>query len=168
MKETEIKLSNHPSEKNERAWNVAKEQLENKHNSITQGIIVRSRAQWVEKSEKNNKYFLSLERANKVKSTINSVLLNNGETSNNQSEIIKEIKTFYGNLYANKNVVLNSERVDNFFMHDKIPKLTTDQQELCDGVLTLNECFEVLNTFKNNKTPRNDGLTVEFYKQFWN
>ena len=55
-------------------------------------------------------------------------------------------------------------------MHDKIPKLTTttDQQELCDGVLTLNECFKVLNTFQNNKTPGIDGLTVEFYKQFWN
>ena len=168
VKENEMKLINHPSEENERAWNVAKEQLESEYNSITQGIIVRSRAQWVEKSEKSNKYFLSLERANKVKSTINSILLDNGETSNNQREILKEIKTFYGNLYAKKNVVLNSDRVDKFFVHDKIPKLTTDQQELCEGVLTLDECFEVLNTFQNNKTPGNDGLTVEFYKQFWN
>ena len=167
VKENEINLCSHPSEDNERAWNVAKEQLENEYNSITQGIIVRSRAQWVEQSEKSNKYFLGLEKANKIKSTINTVLLDDGEISNDQSNILNEIKTFYANLYTKKEVDLNSVKVDKFFMHDKIPKLNMDQQDICDGMLTLNECFEVLNTFQNNKTPGNDGLTAEFYKQFW-
>ena len=38
--------------------------LEQEYESIKQGIIVRSRANWVEKGEKNNKYFLNLEKAN--------------------------------------------------------------------------------------------------------
>ena len=38
---------------------------------------------------------------------------------------------------------------------------------MCDGVLTADECFEVLNTFKKNKSPGNEGLTAEFYISFW-
>ena len=167
VKKSEIELGNHPSEENETVWNVAKEHLENEYNSITQGIIVRSRAQWVEMSEKNNKYFLSLEKANKVKSTINTLSLDDGDISTNQSTILKEIKTFYANLYSKKDVELNSGHANKFFTHSKIPKLNVEQQEICEGLLTMNECFEVLNSFQKGKTPGNDGLTVEFYKQFW-
>ena len=39
---------------------------------------------------------------------------------------------------------------------------------MCEGQLTVTECFNTLSSFKNNKTPGNDGLTVEFYKAFWN
>ena len=37
-----------------------------------------------------------------------------------------------------------------------------------DGQLTVTEYFNTLSSFKNNKTSGNDGLTVEFYKAFWN
>ena len=40
-------------------------------------------------------------------------------------------------------------------------------KETCDGQLTYSECFKVLSTFENNKTPGNDGLSIEFYKYFW-
>ena len=38
---------------------------------------------------------------------------------------------------------------------------------MCEGQLTYSECFKVLSTFSNNKTPGNDGLTIEFYNFFW-
>ena len=31
----------------------------------------------------------------------------------------------------------------------------------------MEECFQSLQSFKENKSPGNDGLTVEFYKTFW-
>ena len=37
-----------------------------------------------------------------------------------------------------------------------------------EGKLTIDECFKSLNSFGNNKSPGNDGLTAEFYKAFWN
>ena len=33
--------------------------------------------------------------------------------------------------------------------------------------ITYNECFSVLQSLQKNKTPGNDGLTVEFYLAFW-
>ena len=40
----------------------------------------------------------------------------------------------------------------------------------CDGLVefTVDECFKSLQLFENNKSPGEDGLTVEFYKTFWN
>ena len=34
-------------------------------------------------------------------------------------------------------------------------------------ISTISECFKSLQLFQNNKSPGNDGLTVEFYKAFW-
>ena len=53
-------------------------------------------------------------------------------------------------------------------MRDLHPsKLTSDQRERCDENLSIGECFNTLKTFQKNKTPGNDGLTVEFYLVFW-
>ena len=50
-----------------------------------------------------------------------------------------------------------------------IPKLNDDMRKICecDGQLTYSECFKVLSSFENNKSPGNDGLSKEFYLFFW-
>ena len=48
-----------------------------------------------------------------------------------------------------------------------IPALSEEMRSICEGKLTYNECFSVLQSFQKNKTPGNDGLTVEFYSAFW-
>ena len=50
----------------------------------------------------------------------------------------------------------------------EIPKLSYDMRNSCEGRLSVKECFDCLQSFENNKSPGNDGLTVEFYKTFWN
>ena len=40
-------------------------------------------------------------------------------------------------------------------------------KQLCEGELSVAECYNILSTFQNNKTPGNDGLTIEFYRSFW-
>ena len=40
-------------------------------------------------------------------------------------------------------------------------------REVCEGQLTVSECFQVLSTLQNNKAPGNDGLSAEFYRFFW-
>ena len=48
-----------------------------------------------------------------------------------------------------------------------LPKLTSHQRGTCDDKLSVGECFNILKTFQNYKTPGNDGFTVEFYLAFW-
>ena len=38
----------------------------------------------------------------------------------------------------------------------------------CEGYITIEECAYVLIKMENNKTPGSDGLSVEFYRYFWN
>ena len=45
--------------------------------------------------------------------------------------------------------------------------LTEDEKSLCEGKLTLNECWEALNSMKIGKSPGNDGFTKEFYISFF-
>ena len=75
------------------------------------GIIVRSKAQIVEHSEKNSKYFASLE--NKRSETKSILKLNIDNTYiNNQSEILKSEQKYYEVLYR-KRETINSKY--NFF-----------------------------------------------------
>ena len=53
----------------------------------------------------------------------------------------------------------------NFFK--TLPKLSSESKEHCEGCIRNDECLEVLKDMKFNKSPGNDGLTVEFYNTFW-
>ena len=48
-----------------------------------------------------------------------------------------------------------------------IPKLSEEQKITCEGKITSEECFRLLDSFNNNKTPGNDGIPIEFYRKFW-
>ena len=47
------------------------------------------------------------------------------------------------------------------------PKLSEIDKETCEGKLTVQSCWDALNTMKNGKSPGNDGLTKEFYMVFF-
>ncbi|KAL9950435.1 hypothetical protein ACROYT_G042930 [Oculina patagonica] len=48
-----------------------------------------------------------------------------------------------------------------------IPKLSEEQRRECEGKISLEECSCLLDSFRDNKTPGNDGIPIEFYKKFW-
>ena len=82
--------------------------------------------------------------------------------------MLKEIEKFYSNLYKADSAVSSENSRNTFLENPDIPRLTADNAEVCEGKLTVAECFKCLQTFENNKSPGDDGLTVEFYKAFWN
>jgi len=49
-----------------------------------------------------------------------------------------------------------------------MPKLSQADVRICEGKLSISECYKSLQLFQNSKSPGNDGLTVEFYKALWN
>ena len=53
----------------------------------------------------------------------------------------------------------------------KIPnrkKISNEHFNLCEAAISLDEIINSLNSETNNKSPGNDGLTTDFYKQFSN
>ena len=75
---------------------------------------------------------------------------------------MKELQSFFSDLYK-KRVNENSETLTDSFIKDlHLPKLTPEQRERFDRKLSVGECFNTLKTLQKNKTPGNEGLTVEF------
>ena len=109
-----------------------------------------------------------MENNNKKKSCIRKLVKQNGKECIDSNTILNEIYNFYSDLYDEKEGAEINESTCPFVgNHSFIPKLNDEQRDLCEGQLTYAECYKVLSTFENNKTPGNDGLTIEFYKFFF-
>ena len=46
--------------------------------------------------------------------------------------------------------------------------LSEDDKQKCEGLITQEEVIQAMKNMVNNKSPGSDGLSVEFYKTFWN
>ena len=83
-----------------------------------------------------------------------------------EKEILKVIQEFYEDLYSSE-VSTSQEQFDLFTRNLIFPKLPDEDREGIEGPLTLDECKSVLELFQENKSPGEDGFTVEFYKYFF-
>ena len=157
---------NDPSKENLEELECLQAEYDDLYDYITQGAIIRSRANWYEKGEKNNKYFLNLEKSNKKKSCVRKIVTGDGTITANPKTIMSELELYYSNLYSEEN---SGHSPELSFLDDlkEFPTLTEELRNLCEGNIEYNECFKVLQSFQKNKTPGNDGLTIEFYLAFW-
>ena len=134
----------------------------------TQGTIVRSRARWYEFGEKNNKYFLKLEKRNHRKKHITALKNEDGSILQNAKQIMVEEENFIKNIHKSKNISLvETNDSVHFFDSPNLKTLNNEEAGRCEGFLTIKECADALNKFQNNKTPGSDGLTIEFCRLFW-
>lgn len=130
----------------------------------TKGLLLRSKAEWVEGAEKNTKYFANLERKRSEERSIKQLTINN-ILENDHSNIMKHIKQYYQHIYSED---LNIDHNDNGFFNNTDTKLNNDENMSCEGRINEYECLEALKEMKNMKSPGSDGLTAEFYKLYWN
>jgi hypothetical protein len=169
LKELEERLDNEENENEHERLLKEKSELEavlqEFDNYHTEGLILRSRCQWHEKGEKSNKYFLNLINRNKRKTTLNKIL-DNGKEVTDAKQILELQANFYENLYNNK-INKDKEEIINYLKTIDVPKIDETCKDDCDGRVTLEECTKALKLMKMNKSPGNDGLTVEFYQKFW-
>ena len=81
-----------------------------------------------------------------------------------QKEILKEVKTFYVNLYAKQSV--NEDIVQTLPLGD-LNKLSENEALGLEGEISLSELLAILKKQKNNKSLMSDGFSAEFYNFFW-
>ena len=139
------------------------EELTNIRDFRLRGVLLRSRARWVEDGEKVTSYFCSLEKRNYVNKCISKLTLDNDLEITDKLHIANEIKCFYEKLYAKKDVTdaAVSDLVNN------IPRLSDQEANDLEGCLTMDELNYTLKNMKNGKSPGSDGFSVEFFKVFW-
>ena len=167
LKECQEIFDSNPTENNAVQLETIKSEYNSLYDYIIQGNVIRSRANWYEHGEKNNKYFLNLESRKMSNSCVRKLFDKGGKLITNPKSILSELYDFYTELYSNRDPPNHNNVSDAFLDQCRLPTLNEDAKQICEGVLTKAECFKALQTFKNGKSPGNDGLTAEFYQVFW-
>ena len=130
----------------------------------TAGAKVRSRAQFIEEGEKPTSFFFRLERIRDQKHAVTSILNKDGKEVNTQREIEQAHVDFYSNLYADSEINDTAQHS----LLAGIPRvLLPVDSDCCEGEIALHEATRAIKDLRLNKVPGPDGLTVEFYKCFW-
>ena len=94
-----------------------KQEIESIYNYITEGIIMRYKTDWYEHGEKSTKYFLNLEKRNKVKSHIRKIITDDLRETSDPEIIMSNLKNFYGKLYESR-----SHKTSQLFGQFRYPK----------------------------------------------
>ena len=103
--------------------------------------------------------FLNLEKRNNVRKHIIKLCVS-GVITTDPYEILKEQKRFYNSLYESQSNDINDKISETFLSNLKMPTLSEEQKQSCEGEISFEELESVLNSFQNNKSPGNDGLPI--------
>ena len=77
---------------------------------------------------------------------------------------MKEVRRYYAQLYNKE----NNSGIDmkSYVFTQTADQLSDEQKEICDGLLTTDECKRAMFAMKK-KAPGCDGISIEFYQTFW-
>ncbi len=95
---------------------------------------------------------------------ISQLQLSDGSTSSDPKIIFNEQRDFYSNLYCQTNKSIDFNKSEILQYERRI--LSGEENELCEGLITDQECLQSLKSMQNSKSPGCDGFTVDFYKYF--
>lgn len=71
---------------------------------------------------------------------------------------------FYSNLYRENTI--NHPKLQKYINENEIPKLTVEDKNLVEELITTEEVEEATMQMKTGKAPETDGFTAKFYKTF--
>ena len=138
--------------------------LEEHREILMRGNITRSRVKWYEEGERSTKYFLNLEKRNYISKLISCLQSDDGETIQNQCEILKTLQRHFSGVFRSHDTEDNHT---DFLNCIELKQLSEVNIAEMTKPLTLDEVGRALYAMKNNKSPGSDGFPAEFYKYFW-
>ena len=83
---------------------------------------------------------------------------------NEGNKILSEIVNFYTSLYKGRNIPIDKIKT---YLKKNEPRSKLNDKKFCDNTISKIELREAVESLKSNKSPGIDGLTPEFYKEFW-
>ena len=128
------------------------------------GAQVRSRVRWVEEGETSSAYFFRLEKKRSADRWISALRETDGTFISNPDDLCRSFASFYSDLFT---AGPTDPAAQESLLDNVSSSLPQDQAELCDGLLTVEECYEALIGMAKRKAPGSDGLPMEFYVKLW-
>uniref|UniRef100_A0A8P4KAC5 Reverse transcriptase domain-containing protein n=1 Tax=Dicentrarchus labrax TaxID=13489 RepID=A0A8P4KAC5_DICLA len=138
--------------------------LANLLDTKVQGALVRSRVQNITEMDAPSSFFFGLEKKQGQRRQIHSLLSETGQELTEPGLIRKRAVEFYASLFE-------SEFKENEELMEEVcgglPQISREANQQLDSPLTPQELYAALQSMQGRKAPGIDGLTVEFYKAFW-
>ena len=127
------------------------------------GMIIRSKAKWINDGEKCSKYFCNLEKRHYTDKSMPFLEKEDGNVTFNVEDITNEVKLFYEQLYASKEKDITID-IDSQL---QCPRLEDEERNALEGEIKIEELLSAIKNLKNDKSPGSDGFTAEFFKFFY-
>ena len=149
------------TQSNMKLLNATQEDLNDLAIKRAKGVLFRSKVRWYEEGEKVSKYFFNLERERYNARCCFHLINSEGEDVTDFTQVIKMQEQFYTDLYtSNTDVEFNQENIQDKVIDSKF----TFMLNKC---ITDDEVKIAIDQMQKGKSPGRDGLTIEFYKMFW-
>ena len=134
------------------------------------GAIKRSRSKFIDKGDKNTKFFLGLEKSRQSKKIIRAVKDKNGKIVYSPNEILSALRNFSKTLMTatdEDDFNLVYEKLNTFMGNTEHPLLSESDRNLLETPIDIEELKNALNLLNSDSAPGEDGLTPSFYQHFW-
>ena len=142
------------------ALTKVKEEMDQIMQQKTKTLMFLSNCKWYNEGEKPSKYFFNLAKANYNKKTMYELVLEDGTTTSDSHRILAEQYAYYDKLYTARPDVHFSLK------NDTGSKISTEDSEAMEQLITLEEVREAILHFPPEKAPGVDGLQAIFYQTF--
>ena len=122
------------------------------------GSKICAKIQHLENDDQRSRFFLRKEIQKGNRKSLKSLLIGN-KTLTRSSDITDAAReVIYKSLYSCEDI--DPELAKQFLTG--LPKLSKDEQSLCEGKLNYEDCYTAIKQMKNRKCPGSDGLPKEF------
>ena len=155
--------SQNPNEELHNERKSLKEQLDALFIDLTIGAQIKLKVKFVEQGEKSTSYFLAVENRRQNNNNIKALTLND-ITYSSDCDLLNIASNYYAELFSSKNP--NKDNVNHYLENVNLPPLKPENQDLCEGLISLPQCKNAVNRMKLNKSAGEDGLPIEFYRVF--
>ena len=141
-----------------------KQQIKEYYENQLQAVKIRSRIKCFEEGEKSSKFFFNTEKKNASNKIWTKIKCNDGSYNSNINVILNEQKRFFEKLFTSEG---SNEREARALLANVDKHLNDEEKTYCDADLTEGEIFDTIKLLKPNKSPGDDGIVSEFYKEYW-
>ncbi|CAM2104850.1 unnamed protein product [Caretta caretta] len=146
-----------------RACREKREELRALEDHWARGAFVRSCIRLLREMDRGSHFFYALEKMRGAKKHVTCLLAEDGTPLTDPEEMCGRARDFYTSLFSPDPTDPGACGV----LWEELPTVSVGDQDRLELPLTLAEFSEALHRMPTNKSPGMDGLTMEFYRAFW-